>query len=247
MSQRFPTCELHWNDVLGSHVTRTCSALSLVKPFLLPGNGRTEVQGISKPVKVSAEEEMLLSAAQAGQESAFVELCYRHSGRILSMLSRITKNREDAEDVFQEAILKAFVHFGDFKGGASFTTWLTRISINSALMLLRKRRARPEALIDEPIDEDARPLRCDIADQSPNPEQYYIQFENHRRLQSAISRLPTIYRRVFEIRLRSDGSMKDIAEEAGMSIAATKSRLLRARNALHSSIGKSNRLSWIKG
>jgi RNA polymerase sigma factor (sigma-70 family) len=196
------------------------------------------LQGISKAAKVSPKEEMLLSAAQAGQESAFVELCYRHSGRILSTLSRITKNKEDAEDVFQEAILKAFVHFRDFKGGASFTTWLTRISINSALMMLRRRRVRPEASIGESIDEGARPLQYDIADQRPNPEQDYIQSENHRRLQSAISRLPTVYRRVFEIRLRSDGSMKEIAEEAGMTIAAAKSRLLRARRALHRSFGK---------
>jgi DNA-directed RNA polymerase specialized sigma24 family protein len=66
---------------------------------------------------------------------------------------------------------------------------------------------------------------------------YYIQSDNHRRLQSAISELPKVYRRVFEIRLRSDGSMKEIAEEAGITIGATKSRLLRARRALHSSIG----------
>jgi RNA polymerase sigma-70 factor, ECF subfamily len=178
-----------------------------------------------------------LSATDLRKAWAFAELCYRHSGRILFTLSSITKNREDAEDAFQEAILNAFVHFGDFKRASSFATWLTRISINSALMVLRKRRVRPEALIDEPIDEGARHLQWDIADRRPNPEQYYLQSESHRRLQSAISELPTVYRRVFEIRLRSDGSMKEIAEEVGITIAATNSRLLRARSALHSSIG----------
>ena len=133
--------------------------------------------------------------------------------------------------------MNAFVHFGDFNRGSSFTTWFTRISINSALMILRKRRVRPEALMDEPIDESARPLQWEIADRRPNPEQYYLQSESHQRLQSAISRLPTDYRRVFEIRLRADGSMKEIAEEEGITIGATKSRLLRARRALHSSIG----------
>jgi RNA polymerase sigma-70 factor, ECF subfamily len=195
------------------------------------------LRGKSEAVKVSAEEEMLLSAAQAGQESAFVELCYRHSRRILFTLSGITKNREDAEDAFQDAILNAFVHFGNFIRASSFTTWLTRISINSALMMLRKRRARPESSINEPIDESARPVVWDIADRCPNPEQYYIQSESHLRLQSAISKLPTAYRRVFEIRQRSDGSMKEIAQEAGITICATKSRLLRARRVLHSSIG----------
>ena len=194
------------------------------------------MKGSSKAVKAPAQEEMLLSAAQAGHEWAFVELCYRHSRRILFTLSRITRNREDAEDAFQEAILNAFVHFGNFNRASSFSTWFTRISINSALMILRKRRVRPESLIDEPID-GSTTLQREIADRRPNPEQYYIQRENRRRLQSAISKLPTVYRSVFEIRLRSDGSMKEIAEEAGITIAATKSRLLRARKALHSAIG----------
>ena len=195
------------------------------------------MKGTSKPVKVSAQEEMLLSAAQAGHEWAFVELCYRHSRRILFTLSRITENREDAEDAFQEATLNAFVHFGDFNQNSSFATWLTRISINSALMILRKRRVRPEVSIDEPIDDSARSFQWEIADRRPNPEQYYIQRENRRLLQSAISKLPTVYRRVFEIRLRSEGSMKEIADEAGITIGATKSRLMRARKALHCSIG----------
>jgi RNA polymerase sigma-70 factor (ECF subfamily) len=195
------------------------------------------LKNTSKAVKVSAQEEMLLSAAQAGDEWAFVELCYRHSRRILFTLSRITKNREDAEDAFQEAILNAFVHFGDFNRASSFATWFTRISVNSALMILRKRRVRTEISSDAPIDGSAT-LQWDIADRRPNPEQYYIQHENRRRLKSAISKLPTVYRRVCEIRLRSEGSMKEIAEEAGITIAATKSRLLRARKALHSSIGQ---------
>jgi len=195
------------------------------------------LKGTSKPSKASAREEMLLSEAQAGHEWAFVELCYRHSRRILFTLFRITNNREDAEDAFQESILKAFIHFGDFNQNSSFATWLTRISINSALTILRKRRVRPEVSIDEPIGEGARPFLWDIADRRLNPEQYYIQSESHRRLQSAISKLPTVYRRVFEIRLRSEGPMKEIAEEACITVAATKSRLLRARKALHSSIG----------
>ncbi|HMH11949.1 MAG TPA: sigma-70 family RNA polymerase sigma factor [Edaphobacter sp.] len=194
------------------------------------------MKGTSRAVKVSTQEEELLSAAQAGHEWAFIELCYRHSSRILFTLYRITKNREDAEDAFQESVLKAFVHFGDFNRASSFVTWLTRICVNSALMILRKRRVRPEVSTDAPINESAGPLQWEIADRSPNPEEYCIQSENYRLLRSAISKLPPSYRRVFEIRLRSDSSMKQIAEEVGITIGATKSRLMRARKALHSSI-----------
>jgi RNA polymerase sigma factor (sigma-70 family) len=194
------------------------------------------LKGTSKAVKVSAQEEELLSAAQAGHECEFIELCYHHSSRILFTLYKITKNMEDAEDAFQESVLKAFVHFADFNRASSFATWLTRISINSALMILRKRRVRPEVSTDAPINESASPLQWEIADRSPNPEEYCIQSENYRLLRSAISKLPPSYRRVFEIRLRSDSSLKQIAEEVGLTIGATKSRLLRARNALLSSI-----------
>jgi RNA polymerase sigma factor (sigma-70 family) len=194
------------------------------------------VKGTSKAVKVSAQEEELLSAAQAGHEWAFIELCYHHSSRILFTLYKITKNREDAEDAFQESVLKAFVHFGDFNRASSFATWLTRISVNSALMILRKRRVRPEISTDAPINESASPLQWEIADRRPNPEEYCIQSENYRLLWSAISKLPPSYRHVFEIRLRSDSSMKQIAEEVGITLGATKSRLMRATKALHSSI-----------
>jgi RNA polymerase sigma factor (sigma-70 family) len=190
------------------------------------------LKGTSKAAEVPAQEEMLLSAAQAGHEWAFVELCYRHSGRILFTLSRITKNREDAEDAFQESVINAFVHFGEFNGTSSFATWLSRISINSALMMLRKRRVRPEVSIDERMNENARSLQWEIADRHPNPEQYYIQHENHRHLHSAISKLPKGYRRAVEIHLRSEGSMKEIAEEVGITVGATKSRLMRARRLL---------------
>ena len=96
---------------------------------------------------------------------------------------------------------------------------------------------RPEVSTDAPIDESAGPLRPgNLRIRSPSPEEYCIQCDNHRRLQSAISKLPSGYRRVFEIRLRSDSSMKEIAEEACITVAATKSQLPRARKALRSSV-----------
>jgi RNA polymerase sigma factor (sigma-70 family) len=113
-------------------------------------------------------------------------------------------------------------------------------------MILRRRRVRPEISTDALVDGNATQFPWEIADRRPNPEQYRIQSENYRRLQSAISRLPNKYRHVFEISLRSDGSMKAIAEEAGITIPATKSRLLRARRALDSSIGNKKRLHRMK-
>jgi RNA polymerase sigma-70 factor, ECF subfamily len=184
----------------------------------------------------SFTEATLVSAARAGQDWAFVELCYRHSKRILFTLYKITKNREDAEDAFQESILNAFSHLGSFNQHSSFATWFTRIGINSALMILRRKRARPEISTDTTASESAEHPHWEIADQGPNPEDHYIQREGEERLHFAISNLPKGYRRVFEIRHRSDGSLKEIAGEMGITIGATKSRLLRARKLLLSSL-----------
>jgi RNA polymerase sigma-70 factor, ECF subfamily len=182
-------------------------------------------------------EDMLISVAQAGQEWAFVELCLRHSKRVLFALWRITKNREDAEDALQESLLNAYVHFGDFSRNSAFASWFTRIGINSALTILRKKRAHPEISTDEQIEEGINPLEKQIADRRPNPEEHYMELEMHRRLQCAISNLPNRLRHIIE-RRRSEASIREIAEEAGMSIAATKARLFRARKMLRKSILK---------
>src|ERR1700676_2339658 len=148
-------------------------------------------------------EDVLISAAQAGQEWAFVELCSRYSKRVLFMLYKITKNREDAEDALQEAKLKAFVHFGGFNRASTFATWFTRIGVNSALMILRRKRARPEISTDAAVGESVKQFQWEIADRRLNPEDHYIELEKHRRLQSAISKLPRGYRHLVELRHRS--------------------------------------------
>jgi DNA-directed RNA polymerase specialized sigma24 family protein len=85
----------------------------------------------------------LVAAAKNGDHQAYAELCRRHSQRTLRTVLRITRNIADAEDTLQEALLKAYTHIGEFDGRSAFSSWLTRIAINVALMLLRKRRSKP--------------------------------------------------------------------------------------------------------
>jgi len=197
--------------------------------------------------KTSAHEhfsdEMLVSTAQAGQEWAFAELCSRCSTRILVSLYRITKNREDAEDVLQESILKAFVHLRSFNRASTFSTWLTRISINSALMMLRRKRIRPQVSIEVLIDVGNECLRWEIPDKSASQEDLYIQHENRARLKVAISHLPRTYRDIVEFRQESEGSLKEIAAHAGISISAAKSRVLRATRELRKSLAEGEAVS----
>ena len=178
----------------------------------------------------AATDEALVAAAKSGNHSAFVELWKRHSNTAFKMAYRVTGNRDDAEDVIQDAWMKAYVHLKTFDGRAKFSTWLTRIAINSALMTLRKKRSHPEAPME--INDGETWQQFEIADQTKDVEELYARHEAAERLRRAIYRLQPILRSVVEIHQSNEGSVKEIAQLAGISVAATKSRLLRARNIL---------------
>jgi RNA polymerase sigma-70 factor (ECF subfamily) len=182
----------------------------------------------------SATDEVLVAAAKSGDHLAFVELWTRHSNSAFRMVYRITENQEDSEDVIQDAWIKAYVHLNTFDGRAKFSTWLTRIAINSALMVLRRKRARPETSM-EITDGDTWPYR-EIADQTKNVEELYARHERVEHLRRAICHLQPTLRDVVELRQSNDRSVKEIAELAGISVAATKSRLLRARKILRKAL-----------
>jgi RNA polymerase sigma-70 factor (ECF subfamily) len=176
-------------------------------------------------------EALLLLAACSGNSQAFVELSKPHSRRILLKLHRITKNWQDAEDALQEALMKAFLHLDSFRGNANFSTWFTSIAVNSALMLLRKRRG----VLEIAIDNVGKPGTChewDLRDSRDNPEQCFERQQRADLIQSGILRLPPELRKVIELQHSRDLSNKEIALCLGISLSATKSRLLRARAAL---------------
>ena len=183
-----------------------------------------------KLVAPAATDEVLVAAAKLGDHSAFWELWTRHSSRAFKTTRRITGNRDDAEDAIQDAWMKAYVHLNTFDGRAQFSTWLMRIAINSALMILRRKRAHPETSMEIAGSETRR--YWEIADQTKNVEELYARREAAQRLRRAICRLQPALRSVVEIHQSNEGSVKELAELAGISVAATKSRLLRARTIL---------------
>ncbi len=174
----------------------------------------------------------LVSAASAGDHSAFTELYERHSRKVLSSIYRITKNQEDAEDAFQDAILRAFVHLKSFEGRSNFTSWLTRIAINSALMVLRKRRGG-EVSFEQICDDSEKNSRAwEPRDQAETPERRYARRESEELLRGAIQRLPCIFREAVELQFAREYSTSQIAQELGISLSAAKSRLMRARKTM---------------
>jgi RNA polymerase sigma-70 factor (ECF subfamily) len=126
--------------------------------------------------------------------------------------------------------MKAYTHLNTFDGRAKFSTWLTRIAINSSLMILRRKRSHPESSME--ITDGDTWQHWEIADQTKNIEDLYVRHESVERLRRAICSLQPTLRNVVEIHQSNDSSVKEVAELAGISVAATKSRLLRARKAL---------------
>jgi RNA polymerase sigma-70 factor (ECF subfamily) len=183
----------------------------------------------------AAPDEDLVAAAKLRDHPAFVELWTRHSNTAFKMAYRITGNRDDAEDAIQDAWMKAYTHLNTFDGRAKFSTWLTRIAMNSALMILRRRRAHPETSMDWSADGETW-QQWEMADKKANIEEHYARKEAGRHLKRAIHRLRPALRNIIEIQQSHDSSVKEIAEVAGISVAAAKSRLLRARTVLRRSL-----------
>ena len=187
---------------------------------------------------VRDDEARLVSAAKAGEAAAFEELVNRYERKIFRLGMNITQNREDAEDVMQEAFLKSFTNLDRFQGDSRFYTWLVRIAVNEALMKLRKRRPNQVSL-DEPLttDDDDSVFR-EIEDWGPSPEKKFAQTELNEILNSVIGELDPIFRVVFLLRDVEGVSTEETAQTLGISVAAVKSRLLRARLKLRQKLNK---------
>ena len=179
-------------------------------------------------------DELLVLAAKSGDTAAFAELRRRHSSKLLRTIYRITRNWEDAEDAVQDSFLKVFLHLNKFENRSSFASWLTRIAINSALMILRKKRFN-QISIDAANDDSESFERLELPDLGEDPECCYVRNERGGRLNRAILRLRPDFRDVVELQTQ-EYSTKELADILGISLPAAKSRLLRARAALRASL-----------
>src|SRR6202795_1772576 len=200
--------------------------------------GQNPAQTHPLPSQVVKEDEpVLVAAAQSGDIVAFETLVGRYERKILRLAQNITQNREDAEDVMQEAFLKAFEHLPEFQGNSRFYTWLVRIAVNQALMKLRKRRPNQVSL-DQEIDTGEESVFREVEDWGPSPEERYKQSELSQILSSVIGELDPSFRVVFQLRDIEELSTEETAEALGLSVPAVKSRLLRARLKLRQSLNR---------
>jgi RNA polymerase sigma-70 factor (ECF subfamily) len=178
---------------------------------------------------VASKDLDLVHATQNGDVSAFEQLVGRYDRKLLRIAEHVTRNREDSQDVVQESFLKAFQHLGEFREHSQFSTWLFRITINQALMKLRKRRTTKDVSLDEDFQAAGDILPREVTDWAPNPEELYQASELRDILIKALEELRPILRTVFVLRDIEELSIDQTAEVLDLSPAAVKARLWRAR------------------
>jgi RNA polymerase sigma factor (sigma-70 family) len=171
-------------------------------------------------------DEALVAGAKMGHGSFFDELHERHRDRMFRVAHRITRHREDAQDAVQESFLSAYVHLEKFDERAKFSTWLTRIAINAALMKVRENRASRKVGLEDAVD------AVGLSDSAPNPEETYRRTEQEAALRDAIAKLRPRLQNIVELHDLREYSLHEIAGALGISVAAAKARLFHARAAL---------------
>jgi RNA polymerase sigma-70 factor (ECF subfamily) len=189
----------------------------------------------------------LIAAAKNGNHQAFEVLVNRHARRLFFVALRVTRNREDAEDIVQRSLQKTFVHLHSFVGRSSFSTWLTRVAINEALMLLRKNRGSREVLIDDLNGDDGTAISLEVADSTPDPEASYSQRESVGMLCSAMNELTPGTRKAFQLRELDERSTEETARILGISVNAVKARLFHGRRKLRERLKRLVEPSWTSG
>lgn len=188
--------------------------------------------------ETASDDLALVHASKSGDVAAFEELVKRYDRKLLRIAQHLTHNREDAQDVVQEAFLKAFQHLGQFRENSKFSTWLIRITLNQALMRLRKLRVTKEVSIDNDFQSEEDNLPIDVADWAPNPEELYRAAELREILRKTLQELSPGVRVVFVLRDIEGLSLEQTAEALDLSLAAVKARSWRARLQLRERLSK---------
>ncbi|MDH4185127.1 MAG: sigma-70 family RNA polymerase sigma factor, partial [Nitrospinota bacterium] len=177
-------------------------------------------------VDVDAE---LVKLAAGGDFAAFEKLVKKYEARVYYHGMKFLNRQEDAEDALQETFLQAFRGLGSFRGDSSFLTWLLKIATNNCLMKLRKNKKMDLVSLDKPVEIDGSELPREIVDWSNNPSTQKMEQETREFLDRAIARLPEDKRMVLVLKDIEGFSNLEISQALGMSVAAVKSRLHRAR------------------
>ena len=196
-------------------------------------------ENVKSPMGCTFDQDLaLVHACKSGNAVAFEELVKRYDTKLFRIAQHITHNRDDAQDAVQEAFLKVFRKLAQFQENSKFSTWLTRITVNESLMMLRKQRHNKEFSIDNNFESEDHSLTSELADWARNPEELYRGFELRNILRSELQELQPGLRVVFVLRDIEGLSTEETAEVLESTPVAVKARLWRARLKLRERLSK---------
>jgi RNA polymerase sigma-70 factor (ECF subfamily) len=178
---------------------------------------------------VRCDDWHLIREAVVGNPEAQERLFKTHTPRLYRAVFAILRNKEDAEDAVQESWCRAYKNLDRFEGRAAFSTWLTRIAINSALMLRRRKSYRVEASLNDILDNYSEPVFDETVAKPPNPEQIYVASELNALIEGQIRELPPRIQETFRLRKIEELSVTEAARALDVRESAVKSRVSRAR------------------
>ena len=181
------------------------------------------------------EDRQLIQSARSGDEKAFEKLLKKYRNLVYSVMVRMVRNPQEAEDLTQEAFIKAFGALQSFNEEYAFSTWLMKIASNNCIDFLRKKKLRTQS-IDEPVKYKDESLQFELPDREPTPERKMLNTERSRMINDAIEALPRRYREVIILRHKEEKSYEEIAELLQLPLGTVKARIFRAREMLNKSI-----------
>lgn len=207
-------------------------------------------KGTDRPTRrrtTARDDSAVLAAAKRGDSAAFEILCKQSTNTVFHLARRMMRNNEDAQDVVQESFQQAFIHLKSFNGDSRFSTWLSRIAINAALMKLRKKHRLWDVSLDESAETEQSSSHLDVEEQGLNPEQLYAQKEQQRILSDAIKELTPGMRKAVELCELDERSTEETARIMGISVSAVMARLFHGRRKLRERLKRYIGSAWTYG
>jgi RNA polymerase sigma factor (sigma-70 family) len=178
------------------------------------------------------EDRRLIDLALQGDEKAYELLLNRYRNLVYSIMFKMVRNAQEAEDLTQEAFMKAFNSLETFNEEFAFSTWLMKIASNNCIDFLRKRKLKTYSIHD-PIQYKDEKIEIDLPDQGPSPERSLLQVERRRMIEEAINELPERYRYVIILRHKEEKSYEEISDILNLPLGTVKAQIFRAREILN--------------
>lgn len=183
-------------------------------------------------IKKEAENMELINKAKKGDLLSFEKLIIEHEKIVYNVALRMMSDKDDAYDMSQEAFIKAFRNIGNFNEQSTFSTWIYRITVNTCIDEMRKRKNKNTISIDEKLEGDENSFQKEIRDTGETPEDIILRKEKDKEIIEALDNLSEEHKIVIVLREIQGFSYEEIAESTDLSLGTVKSRISRARNQL---------------